>query len=134
MINQIALFQAMGAKMGYTSHRHTVIAENIANADTPGYRSMDLEPFARQVGRAHFGRLQMQTPSAGHILPASTIRPARADELSDRYEASPSGNDVVLEQQMIAMTETVMEHQMVSDLYRRNVGMIRTALGRNGGA
>jgi len=132
MISQISLFQAMSAKMDYTTQRHTVLAENIANADTPGYRAQDMEPFAEQFSRSHFGRLSLASTSGTHIRPASLIRDARVDDVGSRYETAPNGNDVVLEQQMIAMGQSVMEHQMVSDLYRRNVGMIRTALGRSG--
>jgi len=41
-LNNLALFQAMGAKMNYLSTRQGVIAQNIANADTPEYRPRDL--------------------------------------------------------------------------------------------
>ena len=49
----IALFKAIGAKLDYLSQRHKVIAENIANADTPGYRPRDLEWYQVYAALRH---------------------------------------------------------------------------------
>ena len=54
MLSGIDLFQVAGDRMRYLTERQTVIARNIANADTPGYKAQDLTPFSagcRQAGR-----------------------------------------------------------------------------------
>lgn len=133
MLDSIGIFDLLKTRMDYTGQRHRVLAGNIANADTPGYRAMDLQPFEDMVQRSRFGRVAPVATQAGHIAGGSRIDEARADRMSDPYEISPTGNEVVLEQQMMQITQNVMDHQLVADLYRRNVGMIRTALGRGGG-
>lgn len=133
MLDSIGIFDLMKTRMDYTGQRHRVLAGNIANADTPGYRAMDLQPFEDMVQRSRFGRLEPMATRAGHIAGGQRIDEARPDRMSDPYEISPTGNEVVLEQQMMQITQNVMDHQLVADLYRRNVGMIRTALGRGGG-
>lgn len=133
MLDSIGIFDLLKSKMDYTGQRHGVLAGNIANADTPGYRAMDLQPFEEMVQRSRFGRLEPTATRAGHIVSGQRIDEARAGRMSDPYEISPTGNEVVLEQQMMQITQNVLDHQLVADLYRRNVGMIRTALGRGGG-
>ncbi|MBT7747468.1 MAG: flagellar basal-body rod protein FlgB, partial [Alphaproteobacteria bacterium] len=48
----------------------------------------------------------------------------------DVYETSPDGNSVVLEQQLMKVTETKMDYELMTNLYRKHMGMLRTALGR----
>lgn len=133
MLDNIGIFNLMKSRLEYVGQRHQVLAGNIANADTPGYRAMDLQPFEDMVRRSHFGRMAPVATQVGHIAGGRAVDDPRADNIADPYEASPTGNEVVLEQQMIAISQNVLDHQLVSDLYRRNVGMIRTALGRSGG-
>ena len=45
MLSGIDLFQVAGDRMRYLTERQTLIARNIANADTPGYKAQDLAPF-----------------------------------------------------------------------------------------
>ena len=76
--------------------------------------------------------LPVAATHSGHIQPvnARTAQPAGTDAIDDVYEVSPTGNEVVLEQQLIRVSETAMQHQLALSLYRKHVGMIRTALGR----
>ena len=45
---------------------------------------------------------------------------------------TPSGNAVVLEEQLMKVAETVMDHQITANLYAKHVNMIRMVLGRTG--
>jgi flagellar basal-body rod protein FlgB len=136
-INQLALFRTLAQRLDWLSQRQTVLAQNVANADTPGYRPQDLEPFERHLRRAGGPRGGPRLATAttdpnhlsGRVEPAST---AKADRMPDAYESAPGGNEVVLEQQMMNVAETAMHHQMALNLYRKHVGMIRMALGRGG--
>lgn len=134
-IKNIALFQAMGAKMNYLSKRQGVIAQNIANADTPDYRPRDLT-------KVDFGavlkdvtgskKIRMERTEAGHITPGGSLR--SADERKSRmtYEVAPDDNGVIIEEQMIKASQTTMDYNLMTNLMRKNVGMIQTALGRGG--
>ncbi len=69
----LALFKGLTAKMGYLNHRQSVIAQNIANSDTPGYLPKDLtEPSFDKVLKAvdksrSSSKISMAAPSEGHM-------------------------------------------------------------------
>ena len=56
---------------------------------------------------------------------------AKADP-NDGYEVTPDANSVVLEEQMMKVTENQMDYQTVASLYTKGLGLIRTALSRGG--
>jgi|NOAtaT_6_FD_contig_31_5827880_length_557_multi_3_in_0_out_0_1 flagellar basal-body rod protein FlgB len=134
---ELPLFQIMRGKLGYYSQRQAVIAQNIANADTPGYKAKDVkEPnfasiasqlqqaSAMPMAKTNQGHLTGQPVAVGH---GNTIkRPST-------YEQNPNGNNVVIEEEMMRVAENQAEYQKVLNLYRKSVDMFRTVLGRQGG-
>jgi flagellar basal-body rod protein FlgB len=131
-LNSIPLFEAMADRMTWLGSRQKVLAENIANADTPGYIAKDLKaPSFRDALLAHAGPLSLAVTEPGHI--SGNHRPvADASVVADRNaERSPSGNGVSLEDQMIKVSQTASDYQMATNLYRRQLGMIHTAIGRS---
>ena len=131
--NQLPLFRLIGQRLDYLSQRQAVLAENVANADTPGYQANDLEPFANHVARAQqSARLEMATTHPAHINASGGRMAGSADVtgLDDVYEVSPSGNDVNIEQQMIAVAQNAMDHQLALNVYRKQVSLLRMAIGR----
>ena len=127
-LGEIPLFHMIRRSLDYQAQRQTVIAENIANADTPGYQARDLQSFEAVLADSGFGRLAPMQTHASHVAPRTSTPDARdADEL---YEVAPSGNQVSLEQQLIALNEVSANHQLSLRLMDRHLGMLRTALGR----
>jgi flagellar basal-body rod protein FlgB len=132
------LFTLLSARQGWLGDRQTVLARNIANADTPGFMPKDLSEteFRRKVTRAvrPAPMILMAATNASH-LPAS--RRPDADDAKPRtgrgWEVSPSGNAVVLEEQAEVMARTQLDHQLGNDLYRKYVQMWRTAVGGSHG-
>ena len=47
------------------------------------------------------------------------------------FETKPSGNAVVLEEEMMKVAQTQMDHQTVTSLYARGLAMLKTAIGKN---
>jgi flagellar basal-body rod protein FlgB len=82
--------------------RQSTVAQNIANANTPGYKAIDVEPFEAALANT---QLQMARTRAAHIAPAGSA----AGEPGTREEASwqivHSGNNVSLEQQLLKASE-----------------------------
>lgn len=127
------LFQLVSARMRWLAQREVVLGQNLANADTPDYRPRDL--------RTEFARLAAGQVQASSRLPVRETHPRHQDGpaparigLADRavrstFEVAPDGNAVVLEEQMAKMTETALDYQLASNLYRKYVGMVRIALG-----
>lgn len=130
-LSNLQLFQLVGQRMDWLSQRRDVLAENIANADTPGFRPVDLMPFEQHLARTGHGRLGMTLTSAAHI-PEPTINRGSATEgrMGDLYEIAPDGNAVNLEQQLMRVAQVQMDHQLASSVYSKHLNMIRTALGR----
>lgn len=134
-IQNIGLFQAMNAKMNYLAQRQNVIAQNVANADTPGYVSQDLNKvdFSRMVEQISAPKnkphVSLETSNAGHLLPGGDV--ANPKEMKNRkpFEVSPDGNAVILEEQTVKSSETQMSYDLMLNLYRNNVEMIQTSLG-----
>lgn len=133
-IENIGLFQAMSAKMNYLAERQKVISQNVANADTPGYTSQDIKKvdFGRMVEKVTKSSkgVSMETSNAGHMLPANEAIPPKEAKNKSPYEVSPDGNAVILEEQMIRASQTQMDYGLMLNLYRNNVDMLRTSLGR----
>ncbi|MCB9958566.1 MAG: flagellar basal body rod protein FlgB [Rhodospirillaceae bacterium] len=129
-IGNLTLFSMLRRNLDYQSQRQRVVAENIANADTPGYRPNDLPSFAEVLEDSGMGRLAPVQTNSRHLTGARAGAP-NARGMDDIYEASPSGNEVVLEQQLIALNEVSANHQLSLRLIERHLGMLRTALGNS---
>jgi flagellar basal-body rod protein FlgB len=134
-IQKIPVFKMMAAKMQWLEHRQRVLAQNVSNSDTPGYVPHDLKKldFRKSIQKDSF-RLQLATTSAAH-MPGGIQKTAFGAEQKSKnnYETSPTGNAVILEEQMIKVADTAAEHQLMTNLYKKQLGMFRIALGRQSG-
>jgi flagellar basal-body rod protein FlgB len=127
----------MSRKMAWLSQRTQILAENVANADSPGFKARDLKEveFGKLVARELSGEQTAGTPTrtnAMHLASLAGDDAAAFDAEPERepFETTISGNTVNIEQQMAKLGETQMAYQMVVDLYRKQIAMFRTALGR----
>jgi flagellar basal-body rod protein FlgB len=131
-LKKLPLFDLLTRRMTWLSQRQEVLAQNIANANTPDYAPQDLKPmpFAETMKRLAPVNPDMTSPlhMAGTVFRRAA--PFNADEQRKRYEIAPDGNSVVVEEQMIKVAETQMDYQLVTNLYRKHVDMIKTAIGR----
>ncbi|PLR23714.1 flagellar basal body rod protein FlgB [Caulobacter zeae] len=143
--DDIPLFSMLKNRLGYLTERQKVVAQNVANGDTPGYQPRDLKPFTFQAsldaqassgtssGLATMGRpLQMLTTSAGHIAPSKPASLWRSPQGPDS-ETTLDGNSVTLEDQMLKMTDARMNYDAAVSFYQRSMSMLRTAARRPNG-
>jgi flagellar basal-body rod protein FlgB len=132
---RVPLFGLLSARMAWLSERQTVLSQNVANADTPGYRPKDVsQPDFQRLLAKGVARLEMARTDAGHLGGGASARlSVDGREQRRTFEVAPSGNAVVLEEQMAKLGETFLDYQLSSNLYRKQVSMVRTALGRGGG-
>lgn len=131
-INNLALFKMARDKMDFVAQRQKVVAENIANADTPGYRTKDLrEPdFKKMAIDAMDNTPKPAVTHPGHIQASlPDLGPYR--EVSERktYETSIDGNKVVLEEQIEKASRNRSQYTLALTLFRKNMEMLRGALG-----
>jgi flagellar basal-body rod protein FlgB len=114
-------------RLTWLDHRQSVLAQNIANANTPGYQARDLKPFAAVLNTA-IQPAQLSTGAT--LLPnASGLPAAPVDRTVD--ERSPDGNAVSIDEQAVKVADTDTSHQLALDLYKKYVGLFRLALGRS---
>lgn len=111
------------ASAAHAAQRQTVIAANVANADTPGYRARDVENFASFLERSR------ETGRNRPSLPA--LQAGQQARLMDLAQpAAPNGNTVALESEMVRAVETRKQHEMALTIYRSAGSILRAALGR----
>jgi flagellar basal-body rod protein FlgB len=82
----------------WLSARQRLTAANIANANTPGYTSMDLQPFTDVLNKT---RIDMVSTNSLHMLPEDNGTPTARSSAADTWETTYSGNSVSLEQEMM---------------------------------
>lgn len=130
-LTQQTLFRMMNERMGYLSERQKVLAQNVANADTPNYQARDLKKvnFFDEVRRSS-RKLQPAATQGTHL--AGTQRAEHWAVQKDRrpYETSPDKNGVVLEEQMMKIANNQADYQMSTTLYRKYLEMMKTTLSR----
>ena len=114
--------QALAAQSGA---RMAVIAENVANADTPGYKAKDTPAFAEVYAAA--GQ-DMRATRPGHLTAASPNAMPIPDTV--RGHAAPNGNSVSLEAEMVKSVEARQGHEMALAIYRATSDVVRASLGR----
>lgn len=127
----LPLFAVLRENMSWLSSRQRVLAENIANADTPGYRARDIDrpDFAATLREASEGRSALHRTNSRHIG-GSAGNSANGFRVTDAPDSAsqPNGNTVVLEDQMMNVAETQMNHRAAVGLYEKSLGMLRMAI------
>lgn len=145
-ITRIPLFSSLKKRMGWLTERQAVLAQNIANVNTPGYKARDLKPvdFGAMAERASGlrmtgastggGELQMAATKTGHMAPAVADGGYRAAEDRKPLEVTIDENKINIEDQAVKLAGNASQFTLASTLYKKHMDMIRTALGRGGGA
>jgi len=110
------------------SKRQNVVASNIANADTPGYRARILQPFSTTFQNSSDAMAMRQT-RPGHLA-ASNDSPLSGQLEFSKAEASPNGNTVSLETEMTKAAEIKQQYEMALTIYKKSMDILRTSLGR----
>lgn len=142
-VTNLPIMTAIKQRMNWLTARQGVIAENVANADTPGYRPKRLEEQSFKDLLASTTSMSKGTSIASPMVKTSaqhmghggtdgtrTPRDYKAREVADQR---PNGNGVTLEEELVALAETQIEYQTMLGVYRKHTAILRTALGRSGG-
>lgn len=140
---EIPLFSMLRGRMGYLTERQKVIAENVANGDTAKYVPNDLKPFsfdarmeAQKQAQGVGGLPLMASTQAGHMTPKNERRGLGAQYKtikSPDSETTLNGNAVVLEDEMIKMSEARMNYDAAISFYQKSMNLLRLAARRPGG-
>ena len=99
--------------------RQEAIASNIANAETPGYRRLDIAPdFADQL------KAQIR---AGDLGRAAELKPKLVEDIHART-VRPDGNTVEIENELLAMNRNSVEYEFLTEVVSRNIKQLKMAI------
>ena len=116
--------------MQWHQERQRLLAENVANADTPNFRPRDLAPPKFDRSDAGAASLGARCAPAGHATSAARAEPLRSRPQAGSYDVRPTGNAVNLEDEMMKVAANQMDYQAATTLYTRSLGLIKIAIGK----
>ena len=131
-LSDMPLLGILRDRMSWLNARQTLLSQNVANADAPGYAARDLKPvdfesaLRREQNNSFSG---LSTTSPMHIAISANGTSLATDTQETEQETSPTGNSVSLEEEMIKVADTQAQYQAATNLYSKMVGMMRTAIG-----
>ena len=123
-VSGIPLFALADRRLAWIEQRQQVLSQNVANADTPGWRARDLKPFASLLGKPPI----TLAGTEGASLAAGGARDAAGAAAAG--EVAPDGNGVVLDKELLKVAETDTAHELTTGIVQAWIVMFRTAIGR----
>jgi len=114
-VSDIYLFEVASHKAQWLSVRQTAVASNVANANTPRYRAVDVQPFSAALNASP---IAITATNSGHMTPAVSPLDTIKEVEADPSEEALSGNTVNLEQQMINLGDVSRDFSMTSNIRR----------------
>ncbi len=111
----VSLFDLAARHNDWLAIRQRAVAENVANANTPGYTAKAVEPFEAVLESQ---RVALTQTSARHLAASSDAFGSYDAESKDTWQVKHSGNTVSVEQEMI-------EGSSVASAYSLNVNVMQ---------
>lgn len=127
MFKDIGVFQAASANARHASTRQGVIAQNVANSNTPGFKARDLTDFEAVSRNAK--PPQMFVTRAGHFAQDTRREPPILVE-DKQAIPSPDGNSVSIENEILKSVDAERQHSRAMAVYQSSLNLLRTSIGR----
>ncbi|SFK18330.1 flagellar basal-body rod protein FlgB [Sphingomonas sp. NFR04] len=132
------IFSAIQMRMQNLSQRQQVIAQNLANSETPGYKSRDVsEPNFGDLlqGAGGISIAKPRVELTGTMKNLGAVQPMGSGIVFDKdvTETKPDGNNVTLEDQLLKMGKVQADFSAMTNIYRKQMVLLKTALGKSGG-
>jgi len=125
METQIGLFSLAEKRLAWVDQRQTLLAQNIANANTPSYQAKDVTPFAQTLAEI---APDLARTNARHL--AGTPSKLRSDMHQRPQSKAIDGNAVSMDEQLTKVADTEGTQALVENLYRKYMGLFRTSIGK----
>ena len=126
-ISDIPIFSMLRTRMQWHQERQRVLAENVANADTPNFRPRDLEAARLRPRRSQrAGQVaRSRSTDPAHITGVERRAAPSRPTGTGKYEVRPAGNAVNLEDEMMKVAANQMDYQAATSLYSRSMGLFK---------
>jgi len=118
------LMRGLERALDQSALRHRVLATNIANVDTPGYRTRDVPTFAGEIEQAMAGSGDGDAPTVPPMTPV-------AREVRGLMER-PDGNNVSVERESLLLAQNQLRFEVAVAFLKTEFH--RLALAINGGS
>ena len=115
VVGPLYLFELASSQARWLELRQSTIAANVANANTPGYKARDVEPFNKVLDTVP---VRLATTSPSHMQLSAAESDTRATAKKDSWDVVHSGNSVSLEQEMIKGNDVNRDYSMNSAIVR----------------
>lgn len=133
-ITDIPIFTMLRTRLNWSQERQKVLAENVANSDTPNFRERDLAPLKFEgptsVMAAPMKSVALLKTETGHIGGIALSDSPFRTQSKGNYEVRPTGNSVNLEDEMMKVAANQMDYQAATALYSRSLNLLKVALGK----
>lgn len=129
MFQNLTVFETAHAMASHAGQRQAVIAQNVANADTPGFIARDLPSFQEIYSPEQNDYSLQRATRSGH-LHGAVGADASGLLTEDRSFAAPDGNSVSLETEMLRATDAKRQHDRSLAIYKSALNILRSSLGR----
>lgn len=133
-ITDLPILSMLRTRLQWAQERQRVLAQNVANADTPNFRPRDLVPpkFDERTGATStlVPSVTLTRTEQGHMAGIAPNGTSFESRRGKAYEIRPTGNAVNLEREMMKVAANQMDYQAVTALYTRSLGLFKTALGK----
>ncbi len=133
-LTDLPILSMLRTRLDWAQQRQRLLAENVANADTPNYRPRDLVPpkfdAPGEATLASIPGVTLARTEQGHLAGIATGDTGFRSTSASDYEVQATGNGVNLEQEMMKVAANTMDYQAVTALYTRSLGLLKTALGK----
>lgn len=130
MFDKLSVIQLAKSRMDWVAKRQEVLAENVANANTPKFVPSDVKAFDfKSVLNSSTPTMQVKVTNPMHVQPVIADTQNVIRDRKD-YESSADGNAVVLEEQMAKVGEAKGAYDTAASLFQKQYKMLRTALGK----
>ena len=124
VVGPLYLFEVASSQARWLELRQSTIATNVANANTPGFKARDVEPFNKVLDGMP---VRLATTSPTHMQLSPTETDTRATAKKDSWDVVHSGNSVSLEQEMIKGSDVNRDYSMNSAIVRSFNRMVLTS-------
>ncbi|MBL1242252.1 MAG: flagellar basal body rod protein FlgB [OCS116 cluster bacterium] len=135
MIGNLKIFSLLKTRMQWHQSNQVVIAENIAHANTPGYKARamtepDFKAILQRERENGFSASTLKRTNGMHMQVSGEQADAGQAEEASHWEVTPSGNSVVLEEEMMKLAENQLNYQTVTSLYAKSLRLMKIAVGK----
>lgn len=127
MFKSLEIFQLASGMAKHAGARQALVAQNVANADTPKYKSKDIGSFQNALDAS--GQTPLKTTKAGHIAASNSGGGARS-VFETSGPMSPNGNTVSVESELLRSIEAEREQSRALAIYQSASTILKASIGR----